>query len=128
MRDIVVIDGARGAGVTEVAGEVARRLDRPLARDGMQFPEGEQVVIEGGAILAQYPDARWKFYLAADPRVRLQRLSELDTLEKLVQEERVSLAGKSGRLPDGAVLIDITDYTVEQVAEIITTLIQAELE
>lgn len=107
--------------------EVMVKLQRRVTQEG-------DFVIEGRDITTvAFPDAEYKFYLDADPKVRIQRrykeLKEkglevnFDEIEKdLMRRDNADKSRKVSplRISDDAIVIDTTGLTIEQtVVEII---------
>jgi cytidylate kinase len=105
---------------------VRRRINR-LQRDFVIDKEG--VVVEGRDIgTAVFPQAPFKFYLTASLEERAhRRRGETKGEAPSIKEVQVSLAGRDEadatrvhdplRVPDGAVVIDTTSLTAEEVVE-----------
>ena len=98
-------------------------------------------VLEGRDIgTVVFPDARWKFYMTANPETRAKRrvlelkrsgieVSEAEILENLVsRDEKDSTREHSPlRMAEGAVEIDTSDLTIEQQVSIISSLVRQDL-
>ena len=88
------------------------------------------LVMEGrdiGSII--FPDANFRFFLHADPAARAQRRADQGQEDQVAERDRLDTQRKTAPLtcPTGAIDIDSTDLTLEQVVEKISELIAAKL-
>lgn len=102
------------------------RFQRTLGREGKVVCEGRDM----GTVI--FPEAKWKFYLDADPEERARRRSEqlremnkstsLDKeLQAIIARDQRDKTRPFGalRVADGATIIDTTNYTLEEVVDLI---------
>ena len=97
--------------------------------------EGPGIVVEGRDIgSAVWPDAPVKVYLSADPAARAERRAaeeggaDVDaTRESLLARDRIDSGREVSPLvqADGAVHIDTTPYTLDEVVEHVVALVEA---
>lgn len=88
------------------------------------------LVMEGrdiGSII--FPDADFRFFLHADPAERARRRADQGQQDQVAERDRLDTQRKTAPLtcPPGAIDIDSTYLTLEQVVEKISTLIAAQL-
>lgn len=103
-------------------------LQRAVIGDGGVVVEGRDI----GSVVA--PDAQVKVFLSADPAARATRRALEEggsdvqaTRESLLARDQIDSTRASAPLvvPDGAVHIDTTDLTLEEVIDRVTALVQA---
>ena len=135
--DGVVVDGVdatseiRGREVTEAVGAVAANTpvrEELRARQRQWADERGGGVIEGRDIgTVVFPDATLKLFVTASPRMRAERRvgeigGDIDEVEvSIVERDRRDMARIDGplRAADGAVVIDTTGLTVDEVVDAI---------
>jgi cytidylate kinase len=88
------------------------------------------IVMEGrdiGSII--FPDADFRFFLHADPTERMRRRAKEGHQDAITERDRIDSARKTAPLtcPPGAVSIDTTHLTLEQVVETMAAPIAARL-
>lgn len=139
----VLLDGEdvsreiRGPGVTNAVPAVAahaavRRevlpLQREIARDGGVVAEGRDI----GSVV--FPDADLKVYLDADERTRAERRArergeaDVGQVEREIHARDAADSGREVaplRLADGAVRIDTTGLTIDEVVDRLVRLVQS---
>lgn len=86
------------------------------------------LVMEGrdiGSVI--FPRADFRLFLHADPAERARRRAEQGQLDQVAERDRLDTQRKTAPLtcPDGAVDIDSTHLTLEQVVEKVSALIEA---
>jgi len=130
----------------EVSGKVSEyckplEVREALVEQQRELGESRPSVLEGRDIgTVVFPDARWKFYMTANPETRAKRrvlelkrsgieVSEAEILENLVsRDEQDSTREHSPlRKAEGAVEIDTSDLTIEQQVSIISSLVRQDL-
>ena len=98
-------------------------------------------VLEGRDIgTVVFPDARWKFYMTANPETRAKRrvlelkragmeVSEEEILENLISRDVKDSTREHSplRMAEGAVEIDTSDLTIEDQVSIISSLVRQDL-
>lgn len=84
------------------------------------------LVMEGrdiGSVV--FPDAAHRFYLQADAATRQARRAQEGQVDSIQQRDKLDTGRKTAplRIPEGAILVDSSDMTLEEVVEHITVLI-----
>jgi hypothetical protein len=135
MLQLIVIDGLPDIEKTALAQDLSHRLGWPLVAcepDGTDAsPEGPDpralvyggpaVAVGSGAIARHFPDACWKFFLAADPKRAAVGAPSPDASDP-AQAFRATL------LPPGndVILIDVTDFPSQRLAAMIAAVVAGE--
>jgi cytidylate kinase len=119
--------------VSTVADVRARLLDLQRAIISREVDAGSGIVVEGrdiGSVV--WPEAPVKVYLTADPDARAARRAAEEggsdvatTQETLLERDRIDSGRATAPLvmADGAVHIDTTAYTLEEVIELVADLV-----
>jgi cytidylate kinase len=89
------------------------------------------LVMEGrdiGSVI--FPDAAFRFFLQADPETRARRRADQGQADSIHKRDRIDSQRKSSPLvcPQGAVLIDSTHLSLDQVVEKISGIIERGLQ
>jgi cytidylate kinase len=89
------------------------------------------VVMEGrdiGSVI--FPDADFRFFLHADPNERMRRRAKEGHQDAIAERDRIDSGRKTAPLtcPPGAVSIDTTHLTLDQVVSMMATPIAARLQ
>ena len=130
----------------EVSGQVSDYCTSTEVREALvdqqrELGETRPSVLEGRDIgTVVFPDARWKFYMTANPETRAKRrvlelkragmdVSEAEILENLVNRDEKDSSREHSplRKAEGAVEIDTSDLTIEQQVSIISALVRQDL-
>ena len=130
----------------EVSGQVSEyckplEVREALVEQQRELGETRPSVLEGRDIgTVVFPDARWKFYMTANPKTRAKRrvlelkragmeVSEEEILENLIsRDEKDSTREHSPlHMAEGAVEIDTSDLTIEDQVSIISSLVRQDL-
>jgi cytidylate kinase len=130
----------------EVSGKVSDYVTSAEVREALveqqrELGKSRPSVLEGRDIgTVVFPDARWKFYMTANPETRAKRrvlelkgagieVSEAEILENLAnRDEKDSTREHSPlRKAEGAVEIDTSDLTIDQQVSIISSLVRQDL-
>lgn len=82
------------------------------------------LVMEGrdiGSVV--FPNAPWRFYLQADAATRQARREMEGQVDSIQQRDQIDASRKAAplKIPEGAILIDTSDLSLEQVVEHIAT-------
>jgi cytidylate kinase len=85
------------------------------------------LVMEGrdiGSVI--FPDADLRFFLSADPEARARRRAAEGHVDQIHERDKLDLARKTAPLvcPDGAIAIDSTHLTLEDVVEKMATMVE----
>jgi CMP/dCMP kinase len=119
--------------VSTVADVRARLLELQRSIIARELASGAGIVVEGrdiGSVV--WPDAPVKVYLTADPAARASRRAAEEggsdvatTQETLLARDRIDSGRTTAPLvmADGAVHIDTTAYTLEEVIELVSSLV-----
>ncbi len=105
-------------------------LDYQRGHAGFARENGfDGIVMEGrdiGSVI--FPDADFRFFLDADPSARSQRRSDQGEEDSVEERDRLDTGRKSAPLicPEGAVRIDTTRMTLEEVIEKVSGIISNE--
>jgi len=86
------------------------------------------LIMEGrdiGSVI--FPDAAFRFFLQADPETRARRRADQGQTDRIHQRDRIDSQRKSSPLvcPPGAIMIDSTHLTLDQVVDRISEIIEA---
>lgn len=130
----------------EVSGKVSDYVISAEVREALveqqrELGKSRPSVLEGRDIgTVVFPDARWKFYMTANPETRAKRrvlelkaagieVSEAEILENLVSRDEKDSARENSplRKAEGAVEIDTSDLTIDQQVSIISSLVRQDL-
>ena len=89
------------------------------------------LVMEGrdiGSVI--FPEAAFRFFLQADPEARVRRRADQGQADSIHERDRIDSQRKSSPLvfPQGAVLIDSTHLSLDQVVEKISGIIESGLQ
>jgi len=103
-----------------------QRSQARTARDGGfagLIMEGRDI----GSVI--FPYASFRFFLMADPKARVQRRAAQGQTDSIQERDRLDSQRKSSPLvcPEGAVQVDSTHLTLEEVVEKISEIIEARL-
>ena len=133
-----VLEAIRSPEVSDASSKVAAvpEVREVLVRKQQSYGARESVVMEGrdiGSVV--FPNATVKVYLDADPQERVRRRAAESHADEAViaraiaeRDQRDSNRGKSPlKLAPGAVLLDSTNLTIDQVEQRILELIPEEL-
>jgi cytidylate kinase len=145
----VLLDGrdvSKAIRAPEVSGRVSADCAVPRVRETLvqrqqDYAKGRSCVLDGRDIATVvFPDARFKFYIDCDPRVRARRRvaelsamgmkSDFETvLSNLVDRDRQDSTRAVGplRRAPGAIVVDTSEISFEQQVERILSVIRAAL-
>lgn len=139
----VIVDGLdatveiRGPEVSRAVSHVAAN---PGVRDEMRARQRAWAVERGGGVIegrdigsVVFPDATLKVYLTADPEVRAQRraaeMGDVDAARIAADLERRDTMDRTRAdsplvTPDGAVTVDTTDLSIDEVLDLLVSLVE----
>ncbi len=138
----VTVDGVdattaiRGREVTTAVTPVAAN---PAVRAELRRRQREWAAANGGGVIegrdigsVVFPDAEWKLYLTASPRIRAERRvaetgGDVDEIEAAISRRDAADAGRSdGPLVEaaGATVVDTSGLTIDEVVATIETLME----
>ncbi len=131
----------------EVSAKVSIYCQPPEVRQAMveqqrKLGASRPTVLEGRDIgTVVFPDARWKFFMTANPETRAHRralelkkagieVSEAGILQNLLERDETDSTREHSplRKADGAVEIDTSDLTLEEQVAIISRLVRQDLD
>jgi len=91
-----------------------------LVAEQRRYAYESGVVMEGrdiGSVV--FPDTPWKFYIDASPEVREQRRRAQGIVDSIAKRDRIDSSRKASPLviPEGAIVVDSSDLTAEEVVD-----------
>jgi len=132
--EVVPVDELSTPDVNDAVSKVARipEVREMVVARLRALADAEPVVMEGrdiGSVV--FPETRYKFYVDASEEVRQQRRAAQGLTDQISQRDKADSQRKSSplKVPDGAVVIDSSEMTLEEVvAAIVERLAEAGFE